>query len=73
MPRRCSWRSKYAGTVRTLLAEEENLSDTQLDASMASPAGRQVDRMMRYSAISDPATVRRRLEEFAWHSTPMNS
>ena len=55
--------------ANALLARGENLSDTQLDALMASPAGRQVDRMMRYSAIGDPATVRRHLEEFAWHST----
>ena len=44
------------------------LSDEELDLLLDSPAGRQVDHMLRYSAVGTPAEVVRQLDEFADHA-----
>ena len=44
------------------------LSDEELDVLLDSPAGRQVDHMVRYSAVGDSDEVVDQLEEFARHA-----
>jgi luciferase family oxidoreductase group 1 len=44
------------------------LSDEQADAVLASPQGRHLATMMRYTAVGVPALVRRYLDEFTAHA-----
>ena len=46
----------------------QNLSDEELDVLLDSPAGRQVDQMMRYSAVGTPDETLAQLHEFAEHA-----
>ena len=46
----------------------QRLSDDELDVLLDSPAGRQVDHMVRYSAVGDSGEVVGQLEEFARHA-----
>ena len=45
------------------------MSDEEADAVLASPQGRQVAAMMRYTAVGDPAGVREYLGTFAEHAS----
>jgi luciferase family oxidoreductase group 1 len=51
--------------VARFLAPGQELSDDQADEVLASPPGRQVAAMMRYTAAGGPEAVRRYLDEFA--------
>jgi luciferase family oxidoreductase group 1 len=44
------------------------LTDDQADAILASPQGRHLAAMMRYTAVGTPATVKRYLDQFATHA-----
>jgi luciferase family oxidoreductase group 1 len=46
----------------------QRLTDEELDVLLDSPAGRQVDHMVRYSAVGDSDEVVDQLEEFARHA-----
>ncbi|GAB3690134.1 LLM class flavin-dependent oxidoreductase [Saccharopolyspora tripterygii] len=48
-----------------MLAQGRSLSTEEIDALLASPAGRQVESMARYSAVGTPAEVDDYLEKFA--------
>jgi len=44
------------------------LTDEQADAILASPQGRHLETMMRYTAVGTPHLVTRYLDEFATHA-----
>ena len=45
-----------------------DLTDAQADAILASPQGRHLETMMRYTAVGTPHLVARYLDEFATHA-----
>ena len=47
------------------LTPGQELTDEDADAVLATPQGRQVAAMMRYTAVGAPAAVRSYLEDFA--------
>jgi alkanesulfonate monooxygenase SsuD/methylene tetrahydromethanopterin reductase-like flavin-dependent oxidoreductase (luciferase family) len=51
--------------VRALVRPGRRLTDAEVDVVLASPDGRQIVEMMRYSAVGRPADVREYLENFA--------
>ena len=51
-----------------LLGGGRDLSDAEADAALASPHGRFLQEMTRYSAIGTPEVVRATLQEFARHA-----
>jgi luciferase family oxidoreductase group 1 len=51
--------------VRALVRPGRRLTDAEVDAVLASPDGRHIVEMMRYSAVGRPADVREYLETFA--------
>jgi luciferase family oxidoreductase group 1 len=50
------------------LGGDRRVADDELDRLLASPKGRQVAQMMRYTAVGAPATVRSYLDDFAQHA-----
>ena len=54
--------------VGLILGRDQEFSDEDADAILASPQGRQIDQMTRYSAVGTPDVVRKYLEEFADHA-----
>ncbi len=54
--------------VSLFLGRERGFTDEEADAVLASPQGRQIAEMMRYSAIGTPDRVRDGLEEFRAHA-----
>jgi len=54
--------------VGLILGRDRDLSDEQADAVLASPQGRHVDQMTRYTAVGTPDVVRAYLEDFLGHS-----
>lgn len=56
------------GRVRLFVARDRRLSDDEAEALLGSPVGRQVDEMMRYSAIGAPGAVVEYLDGFARHA-----
>jgi luciferase family oxidoreductase group 1 len=51
-----------------LLGRGRTLTDEEADAALASPAGRHIQQMTRYSAIGTPDEVREYLDAFAKHA-----
>ena len=56
------------GRVRLFVARDRRLSDDEADAILASPAGQQVDEMMKHSAVGTPGAVVEYLDRFAQHA-----
>jgi len=54
--------------VSLFLGRERRFTDEEADAVLASPQGRQIAEMMRYSAVGTPGAVREGLEEFRDHA-----
>jgi luciferase family oxidoreductase group 1 len=54
--------------VGRFLAQGHEVTDEQADQLLDSRAGRHVLQMMEYTAVGDPPTVRRYLDEFAGHA-----
>ncbi len=54
--------------VSLFLGRERRFTDEEADAILASPQGRQIAEMMRYSAVGEPATVRDQLVDFRAHA-----
>lgn len=54
--------------VARLLGRQRHSTDEEADAILESPQGQQLARMMRYSAVGTPPTVRAYLDEFAGHA-----
>jgi luciferase family oxidoreductase group 1 len=54
--------------VALFLAPGRSFTDEEADALLASPQGRQIAEMMRYSAVGTPVRVREGLEEFRSHA-----
>ena len=54
--------------VARFLGGNRQFTDTEADAILASPQGRQIIQMMHYSAVGDPHTVNDYLEKFADHA-----
>ncbi|MGZ4677788.1 MAG: LLM class flavin-dependent oxidoreductase [Acidimicrobiia bacterium] len=54
--------------VVRFLGRGERLTDEQADAILASPQGRQLAEMMRYTAVGTPPTVAGYLHDFAEHA-----
>ena len=54
--------------VSSLLGHGQTFTDEEADAILASPAGRHVEQMTRYSAVGTPADVREYVETFAEHA-----
>jgi luciferase family oxidoreductase group 1 len=54
--------------VSLFLGRDRSFTDEEADAVLASPQGRQIAEMMRYSAVGSTETVRRGLEEFRAHA-----
>ena len=54
--------------VTLFLGRDRSFTDEEADAILASPQGRQIAEMMRYSAVGSPEIVRRGLEEFQAHA-----
>jgi luciferase family oxidoreductase group 1 len=54
--------------VALLLGRGTEYTDEEADALLASPQGRHITQMMRYSAVGTPATVAGYLDEFARHA-----
>lgn len=54
--------------IRRMLVDDRQLTDEQTDALVGSPQGRQVARMMKYSAVGSAPTVRAYLDDFAGHA-----
>jgi luciferase family oxidoreductase group 1 len=50
--------------ISTFLPKGRTYSDEELDQILASPGGRNVAEMMRYTAVGTPAAVRRYLDDF---------
>jgi luciferase family oxidoreductase group 1 len=50
--------------ISTFLPKGRTFSDEELDGVLASPGGRHVAEMMRYTAVGTPAAVRRYLDDF---------
>ncbi len=62
------FRSVVRSRVTRMLAGERRLSEQEVDELLASPAGRHVAGMMRYSAVGAPDAVGRELAAFAAHA-----
>ena len=56
------------GRVGLLLGRDRTFTDEEADAVLASPQGRQLAEMMRYSAVGTPSAVREYLEDFTRHA-----
>jgi luciferase family oxidoreductase group 1 len=56
------------GRVRLFVARDRRLSDDEADAILASPAGQQVEEMMKHSAVGTPDAVVEYLDRFAQHA-----
>jgi luciferase family oxidoreductase group 1 len=54
--------------VARFLAPGQDLTDEQADSVLASPQGRQVAAMMRYTAVGNRDTVREYLDDFVGHA-----
>ncbi|HLU43252.1 MAG TPA: LLM class flavin-dependent oxidoreductase [Microthrixaceae bacterium] len=54
--------------VGLILGRDQELSDEDADAILASPQGRQVEQMVKYTAVGTPDVVRKYLEEFKDHA-----
>src|SRR3546814_2246710 len=54
--------------VSLFLGRDRGFTDEEADAVLASPQGRQIAEMMRYSAVGTPDRVRDGLEEFRAHA-----
>lgn len=54
--------------VRALARPGRRLTDEEADAVLSSPEGRQIEAMVTYSAVGQPADVREYLEGFAKHA-----
>jgi luciferase family oxidoreductase group 1 len=54
--------------VARFLAPDRHYTDEEADAVLATAQGQQIARMMKYSAVGTPASVRAYLEEFAQHA-----
>src|SRR5690606_9491781 len=54
--------------VSLFLGRDRSFSDEEADAILASPQGRQIAEMMRYSAVGAPEAVRTGLAEFRAHA-----
>jgi luciferase family oxidoreductase group 1 len=54
--------------VSLFLGRDRSFTDDEADAILASPQGRQIAEMMRYSAVGEPGTVRDELEDFRAHA-----
>jgi luciferase family oxidoreductase group 1 len=54
--------------VKLLFGGGRRLTDEDIDAVLASPAGRQVDEMLRYTAVGTPEQVREQLHGFVSHT-----
>jgi luciferase family oxidoreductase group 1 len=54
--------------VARFLAEGKDLTDEHADSLLESRAGRQILQMMTYTAVGDPPSVRRYLDDFAQHA-----
>ncbi len=54
--------------VSRFVARGRKLDDEEADAILASPQGRQIDSMMRYTAVGTPSEVRTYLDAFAEHA-----
>jgi len=54
--------------VGRFLAPDHDLTDDEADALVASPQGRQIAAMMRYTAVGAPETVQHYLMAFAQHA-----
>ena len=54
--------------VSLFLGRDRSFTDDEADAVLASPQGRQIAEMMRYSAVGAPAAVRDGLEQFRAHA-----
>jgi len=54
--------------VARFVRGDRRLTDEQLDAVLASPEGRHVDAMMRYTAVGRPGPVAEALDAFAGHA-----
>jgi luciferase family oxidoreductase group 1 len=54
--------------VSLFLGRERHFTDEEADAVLASPQGRQIAEMMRYSAVGEPDAVRDGLEHFRAHA-----
>ncbi len=53
--------------VAAMFGRDHPLSDEEVEAVLASPAGRHVEEMLAYSAVGTPGQVNRYLEELAGH------
>src|SRR5690606_6320952 len=54
--------------VGLFLGRNRDLPDDEADRLLASPQGRHIMQMMRYSAVGTPRVVRKQLEEFVEHA-----
>lgn len=54
--------------IARFLGRGRTFSSDELDALVASPQGRQVARMMTYSAVGSPSTLREQLVDFTRHA-----
>ena len=54
--------------VKLLFPQARGFSTEEVDTVLDSPAGRQVDHMLRYSAVGTPDEVHEQLESFAEHA-----
>jgi len=54
--------------VRFFVARGRSITDDEADGVLASPAGRQIEQMMRYSAVGTRDDVREYVEGFAKHA-----
>lgn len=54
--------------VSLFLGRDRTFTDEEADALLASPQGRQIAEMMRYSVVGAPPTVREGLEDFRAHA-----
>jgi alkanesulfonate monooxygenase SsuD/methylene tetrahydromethanopterin reductase-like flavin-dependent oxidoreductase (luciferase family) len=54
--------------VARFVAPDHRLTDDEADAILLSRQGHQIQQMMRYTAVGDPAAVQRGLEQFAAHT-----
>lgn len=54
--------------VKLLFGRGRRLTDDEVDVLLDSPAGAQVDQMLRYAAVGTPAQVQAALDRFAKHA-----
>jgi luciferase family oxidoreductase group 1 len=54
--------------VTALLGRGRTFTDEEADAILASPSGRQIDQMTRYSAVGTPHEVKAYLDDFTRHA-----